>query len=106
VVGDPGLFATALIGAGITDDGYSFELADSRRHFRIKLLSFSKVAPVLNGFPSWFRRLQSHSASPVDARCSLNRRICIGTKRTAINSQLRESSSIKYINAKSPRNIS
>jgi hypothetical protein len=106
VVGDPGLFATALIGAGITGAGYSFELAHSRRHSRIKLLSFSKVTPVLNCFPSWFRRLQSHLASAADARSSLNRRIRIGTKRAAINSPLHESSSIKYIRAKSPRNIS
>ena len=88
MVGDPGLFATALSGAGITDDGYSFELADSRRHFRIKLLSFSKVAPVLNCFPSWFRILQSHLASAADARSSLDRRIRIGTKRAEINSRL------------------
>src|SRR2546430_3499918 len=68
----------------------SLEFRHSFCHSSVRLLSFSKVAPVLNCAPSWFSRLQSHLASAADARSSLNRRIRMGTKRAAINSHWRE----------------
>jgi hypothetical protein len=71
-------------------------------HASVKLLSFCNLDAVLNRSPSSFRRLQNHFVSAADARSSLNRRICIGITRAAINSPLPASSSTKYISAKSP----